>query len=158
MAFTRDGVYYNRTIYVGAAEKTYGLIDYRNYPIRRAALVYLERRLIKEIGGVFKPQISEKILVKVLGGRILHTLRQTDKLPLLRGHINYDICRQTLLGVFYPFEDVAVSKRGNSDGRVFIVYLRGIRRYDKLRDLIRQISERSLGYFVCRGAVKHGNA
>ena len=42
MAFARDGVYYKRALDISAAEKAYGLVDYLNYPIRRAALVYLE--------------------------------------------------------------------------------------------------------------------
>ena len=45
------------------------------------------------------------------------------KLGLLGNHVNNDIAGHTLPGVFEPLEDIAVCKRSDTDGRVFVVNL-----------------------------------
>ena len=55
--------------------------------------------------------MPHKIAVEVLGGRIAHTLFEAHDFAFLRGHIDNDISRQAVFGVFQPFENIAVSER-----------------------------------------------
>ena len=89
--------------------------------------------------------------------RIFHTAFKTNDFTLLSGHIYYYICGKSVSCIFKPFENIAVVKRGNTDGRALIVYLCGIIRNDKLRNHIGKVAECSDRKIVSRGCVKRGN-
>ena len=104
-----------------------------------------------------EPQVTVQIAAEVLGGGVVHPLRQANHLDLLRDHIDDKVGRQARAAVIEPLEDIAVAQRGDPNGASLVVDLGVVIGYLELADHIGQLAQLAVAQLFGGVPIQHGD-
>ena len=126
-AFACECIGHDCALYIGTAEKTDCFVKYRSNPIRVCLIVNFKIRGVKKCGWILKSQMTDKFFVKKFRWRILDTAAEffnaVNNSYILADKVGEHICRQTVLCVVEPLENIGIFKIRNSDRMIFVIDL-----------------------------------
>ena len=127
LTFARKSIGNDCTLYIGTAEKTDCLVEHRSNPIRVCVIINFKIRGVKKCGWILKSQMTDKFFVKKFRRRIFDTAAEffnaVNNGYILTDKVGEHICRQTVLCVVKPLENIGIFKICNSDRMIFVIDL-----------------------------------